>query len=97
MDDVIDVRIVESHASIHVVIDIRVVLCHPLVHNLGFPLRVQILILLSCCNNSSQLLPVVIMCTHFAPKKYVIRGVVFTLPVGYSRPPSAVNDPSVTK
>ena len=53
MDDVIDVRIVECHASIHVVIGIRVVLCHPLVHNLVFPLRVQILILLSCCNNSS--------------------------------------------
>ena len=33
MDDVIDVRIVECHASIHVVIGIRVVLCHPLVHN----------------------------------------------------------------
>ena len=53
MDDVIDVRIVECHASIHVVIGIRVVLCHPLVHNFVFPLRVQILILLSCCNNSS--------------------------------------------
>ena len=26
-----------------------------------------------------------------------ILGVVFTLPVGYSRPPSAVNDPTVTK
>ena len=36
MDDVIDVRTVECHASIHVVIGIRVVLCHPLVHNFGF-------------------------------------------------------------
>ena len=53
MDVVIDVRIVECHASIHVVIGIRVVLCRPLVHNVGFPLRVQILILFSCCNNSS--------------------------------------------
>ena len=53
MNDVIDVRIVECHASIHVVIGIRVVLCHPLVDNFGFPLCVQILILLSCCNNSS--------------------------------------------
>ena len=56
MDDVIDVRIVECHASTHVVIGIRVVLCHPLV---DFPLfwifllRAQILILLSCSNNSS--------------------------------------------
>ena len=33
--DVIYVRIVECHASIHVVIGIRVVLCHPL---LDFPL-----------------------------------------------------------
>ena len=33
----------------------------------------------------------------FAPRKHVIWGVVFTHPVGYSRPPSAVNDPSVTK
>ena len=33
----------------------------------------------------------------FAPRKHVIRGVVLTHPVGYSRPLSAVNDPSVTK
>ena len=64
MDDVIDVRVVECHASIHVVIGIRVVLCHPLVHNfVFFPFRVQILILLSCCNNSSQLLLVIILHT----------------------------------
>ena len=30
-------------------------------------------------------------------RKRVFRGVVFTPPVGYSRPPSAVNDLSVTK
>ena len=40
-------------------------------------------------------------CSHFvhtfAPRKHVISGVVFTHPIGYSRPPSAVNDPSVTK
>ena len=40
-------------------------------------------------------------CSHFvhtfAPRKHVIWGVVFTPPVGYSRPRSAVNDPSVTK
>ena len=40
-------------------------------------------------------------CSHFvhtfAPRKHVISGVVFTLPVGYSRPPSAVNDPPATK
>ena len=36
MNDVIDVRIVECHASIRVVIGIRGVLGHPLVHNFGF-------------------------------------------------------------
>ena len=33
----------------------------------------------------------------FAPRKRVIWGVVFPPPVGYSRLPSALNDPSVTK
>ena len=33
----------------------------------------------------------------FTLRKRVISGVVFTPPVGYSRPPSAVNDPTVTK
>ena len=49
------VRIVKCHASTHVVIGIHVVLCHPLVDFplLDFLLRAQILILLSCCNNSS--------------------------------------------
>ena len=35
MNDVIDVRVEERHASIHVVIGIRVVLCPPLI---DFPL-----------------------------------------------------------
>ena len=39
---------------------------------LNFPLRVQILILLSSCSNSSSLFPVPILCTHFAPRKHVI-------------------------
>ena len=55
MNDVINVRVVECQASTHVVIGIRVVLCHPLTefHFSEFSLREQILILLSCCNNSS--------------------------------------------
>ena len=55
IDVVIDVRIVECHASINIFIGIRVVLCHPPINFplLNFPLRAQILILLSCCNNSS--------------------------------------------
>ena len=50
IDVVIDVRIVKCHAIINVVIGICVVLCH---QAMIFPLRVQILILLSCCSNSS--------------------------------------------
>ena len=33
----------------------------------------------------------------FSLYSHGILGVVFTHPVGYSRPPSAVNDPTVTK
>ena len=33
----------------------------------------------------------------FSLYSHGILGVVFTPPVGYSRPPSAVNDPTVTK
>ena len=62
MDVVASVRIVRSHANMNVVIGIRDVLCHPLVHKFGFPLRVQILILLSCCSNSS----ITFTCSYFA-------------------------------
>ena len=96
MDDVIDVHIVECHASMDVVIGIRVVLCHPLVLILVFSLRVQILILLSCCNNSSYFLPVVILQTFCTEEIRHFRCGTYT-PVGYNRPPSAVNDPTVTK
>ena len=51
MDVVIGVRVMEFHASIDVVIGVRVVLCHSTF--LAFLLRAQILILLSCCSNSS--------------------------------------------
>ena len=52
-----------------VVIDVRVMHCHQAMDNSGFstflsfPLRVPILILLSCCINSSSLFPVAIWCT----------------------------------
>ena len=56
-----------------------------------------LLYLLSDCMIWSSLLS----CSHllhtFAPRKRFIWGVVFTPPVGYSRPLSAVNDPSVTE
>ena len=68
MDVVIGVRVMEYHAIMDVVIGIRVMLCHQAVYILdfpllNFPLRVQILILLSCCINSSSLFPVAILCT----------------------------------
>ena len=40
---------------------------------------------------------VAILSHLFSLYSHGILGVVFTLPVGYSRPPSAVNDPTVTK
>ena len=61
------VRIVQCHAIIDVVIDVRVMLCHQAMDNSGFStllnflLRVQIVILLSSCINSSSLFPVAIM------------------------------------
>ena len=78
VDKVGGVRIVRSHASMDVVIGIRIVLCHPLVHNLVFPLRVQILILLSCSNNSSSLLPVVILHTFCTEEIRHLRCGIYT-------------------
>ena len=63
------VRVMQCHAIIDVVIGVRVMLCHHAMDNFGFstfmnfPLRVQILILLSSCINSSSLFPVAILCT----------------------------------
>ena len=77
-DVVIDVLVMECHASMDVVIGVRVVLCHQVIDHSGFstflnfPLRVQILILLSSCSNSSSLFPVTILCTRSAPRKHVI-------------------------
>ena len=77
-DVVIDFRVMEYHASMDVVSGARVVLCHQVTDHSGFstfqnfPLRVQILNLLSCCSNSSSLCSLAILCTHFAPRKHVI-------------------------
>ena len=57
---VVGVRNVQCHASMDVVIGVRVMLCHQAIDNSGFstflnfPLRVQNLILLSSCINSSS-------------------------------------------
>ena len=69
MNVVIGVRVMQYHAIIDVVIGVRVMLCHQAMDNSGFstflnfPLRVQILILLSDCINSSSLFPEAILCT----------------------------------
>ena len=69
VDVVIGVRVMQYHAIIDVVIGVRVMLCHQAMDDSGFstflnfPLRVQILILLSVRINSSSLFPVAILCT----------------------------------
>ena len=69
IDVVMDVRVMQCHASIDVVIGVRVMLCHQAIDISGFstflnfPLRIQNLILLSSCINSSSLFPVAILCT----------------------------------
>ena len=54
-DFVIHLRFMECHASLDVVIGVHVVLCHQVIDFplQNFPLRVQILNLLSCCSISS--------------------------------------------
>ena len=99
---VVGIRIVQCHAIMNVVIGVRVMICHQAIDNsqffslLNFPLRVKLLILSSSCINSSSLFPVAILCTLLHLEN-VILGVVFTHTVVYNRPPSAVNDPYVTK
>ena len=69
IDVVIGVRVTLCHQAMDVVIGVRVMLCHQAIDNSGFstflnfPLRVTILIFLSCCVNSSSLFPVAILCT----------------------------------
>ena len=75
IDVVIDVRVMLCHHAMDVVIGVRVMLCHQAIDNSGFstflnfPLRVQILILLSSCMLSSSLFPVAIFVHTFAPRK----------------------------
>ena len=69
IDVVIGVRVMLRHQAMDVVIGVRVMLRHQAIDNSGFstflnfPLRVQILILLSSCINSSSPFPVAILCT----------------------------------
>ena len=90
---------VECHASIHVIIGIRVVLCHPLV---DFPL---FWIFTSCPNSHLvvilQQFIITLTCNYFAHvlhrENTSFEVWYLHFHVGYSRPPSAVNDTSVTK
>ena len=95
----VDVHVVIRHAIVDVqcVLVIRVVigvhivvLLVPLV---GVHFVVPILILYQFI----QLFSRSHLSHMFSLYSHGILGVVFTPPVGYSRPPSAVNDPTVTK
>ena len=70
IDVVIGVSVMLCHQVMDIVIGVRVMLGHQAIDNSGFstflknfPLRVQILILLSSCINSSSLFPVAILST----------------------------------
>ena len=74
-----------------VVISIRVIeLCVPVFHVVVLILLVVILYFISLVSRSH-------FSNIFSLYSHGILGVVFTPPVSYSRPPSAVNDPTVTK
>ena len=85
------VRIVQCHAIIDVVIGVRVMLCFQAIDNSGFstflnfPLRVPILILLSCCINSSSFFLVAILCT-------LLHRENTSFEVWYLHPPSVTVD-----
>ena len=98
----VDVDVVKRHAIVDV-------LCRPVVNVvigvhivvLFVPLVVvHFIVLILLVVILYQFIPL-FFCSHFshifALYSHGILGVVFALPVGYSRPPSAVNDPTVTK
>ena len=91
IDVVIGVRVMLCHQAMDVVIGLRVMLCHHAIDNSGFytfqnfPHRVQILILLSSCINSSSLFPVAILCT-------LLHRENVSFEVWYLHPPSVTVD-----
>ena len=86
IDVVIGVRVMLCHQAMDVVIGVRVMLCHQAIDNsefstfVNFPLRVQILILLSSCINSSSLFPVAILCTLLPRENTSFEVWIFTHP-----------------
>ena len=98
----VSVHVVKRHASgevrcnvvISVVIGVHVLLLVLLVQ-FYFTSQFSLLVVLQ---QFIQLFPVAIISHMFSLYSHGILGVVFITPsVGYSRPPSAVNDPTVTK
>ena len=98
----VGVHVVKRHAIVDV-------LCHPVVNVvigvhivvLSVPLIVVhfvvLILLVVILYQFIPLFPVAILSHMFSLYYHGILGVVFTPQVGYSRPPSAVNDPTVTK
>ena len=97
----VDVHVVKRHAIVDV-------LCRPVVNVvigvhifvLSVPLVVVHVVPIFLAVILYQFIPLFNRrnCSHmFSLYSHCILGVVFTPPVGYRRPPSAVNDPTVTK
>ena len=94
----VDVHNVEVSDNGHVVIGVLIVQCyHAIMSNSEFSVLVSIIHLLSGCMNWSSLFPVAIYCTLSHRENMSVEVLCLHPPVGYSRPLSAVNDPSVTK
>ena len=98
----VDVHVVKRHAIVDV-------LCRPVV-NVVIGVHIVVLFVPHVVVHFVVLILLVVIQYQFIPLfsrshfshmfslySHGILGVVFTLTVGYSRPPSAVNDPTVTK
>ena len=98
----VDVHVVKHHANVDV-------LCRPVV-NVVIGVHIVVLFVPLVVAHFVVLILLVVILYLFIPLfsrshfsqmfslySHGILGVVFTPPVGYSRPPSAVNDPTVTK
>ena len=82
-----------------VVLGVRIVLCCPLLSTFTF--LAFYFVLSSHCCHAVVIHPTSFLVALFFPHMFSLYahdflGAVFTPPVGYSRPLSAVNDPSVT-
>ena len=85
----VDVQVVKRHAIVDV-------LCRPVV-NVVIGVHIVVLFVPLVFVHFVVLILLVVISQKFSLYSHGTLGVVFTPPVGYSRPPSAVNDPTVTK